>query len=164
MAFNKSYYLAIPVALIILVILFILSPFSEVQYPQNCFDINSNSTANAGSSVICGRVITEKIPASFPFKANPQADWCRSIIPKVETACALKVDSAWLDDRSGYSLGCLYFLNETSETWQGPANYVLIIKNGSFDDSQQSTNLSILSWAFFYNVQCPGLNESLSEP
>jgi hypothetical protein len=161
--FNKLYYLAIPVVLIILVILFYISPFSEVQYPQKCVGINTNSSANAGSSVICGNVITKKIPVSFPFKANPQADWCRSFIPKVEAACALNVDSAWLDDRPGYSLGCLYFLNKTSETWQGPASYILIIKNGSFDESQQSSNINILSWAFFSEVQCPGLIKTLSE-
>lgn len=162
-AFNK-YYIVVPVVLVILVILFYLSPFSEVQYPQVSAIINANSSAFAESSGISGNLITEKIPASFPFKANPEADWCRSLIPKVEKACALKVDYAWLDEKPESSLGCLYFLNKTSDTWQGPATYILIIKNESFDQPQQSSNLSISSLAFFYEVQCPTLNESLSEP
>ncbi len=160
MAFNKSYYFAIPVVLVILVLLFYLSPFSEVQYPQNCTYMNGDNNSNSGQGGgVCGSVITEKIPTLFPFKENPRAEWCRSIIPKVETACALKVDSAWLNDELIFSPDCIYFLNETG---QENGTYFLVIPQDAFGGLRH--NAEILSWYFSYEVQCPRLNESLSEP
>lgn len=105
----KRNYLAMGGSLlVVLIILFYLSPFSQVDYRTKCFSYPFSTAGNAGAQLEspCGMHVYGKTQywPIFPLKPknNDKADFCRSIVKDVETHCGTRVDEVILVDLGDY--------------------------------------------------------------
>ena len=114
------------------IVLFYLSPFSEVAYPTKCFSYPFTTAGSAGAQIEapCGLHIYGKTQywPIFPFKpkSNLKIAFCRDVLTDVERNCGARFDDALLIDFGGY-FHCAYIqLNP-----HGTINYLVRVTNYS---------------------------------
>lgn len=104
----------------ITLIMFYLSPFSEVHYPTKCYGFGlSNNSAGAQAQPICGKLITEKdyAIATFPFKEDKRISFCKKNIEGIEQSCNMSIYQLIVEDYFDDYFTCNYFFkNENDST------------------------------------------------
>jgi hypothetical protein len=105
---KKDYIVIGGAFLILLVVLFYFSPFSEVQSTVVChnFEGVAHKPEQGDLIPLCGHLIGGKNAFYLPFrmKESEGTRFCLANIKKIEEACGITMDEVLLDDGGGLQL------------------------------------------------------------
>jgi hypothetical protein len=104
----------------ILLVLFYLSPFSEINIIQCEHQRNVPNPAGAQLQPICGYLVLPDATVPFPFRARSTdyANFCKRNLPAIEASCNTKVDSALLESIGGEEYACVYFVHNSTDVME----------------------------------------------
>jgi hypothetical protein len=175
----KKYLGSILMGVIVFVILFNLSTFSELEPQIKCYIFEGSIANPAGAQPepLCGQVIYGKgyIPPIFPFKekTNERAEFCRKNIKSVENSCGFQIDQLIFDDHlptfDGF-FGCKYLVLSKDDRIEKvltitkfAENYSANLGYGSGTTSIKINNsiIEISSLMFLQEKQCRGITNAI---
>jgi hypothetical protein len=133
--------------LVVLLVLFYLSPFSEIEPAMVChgFEGLVDDPAHAGTIPVCGHPISGKDALYFPFKIkhSEAVEFCLNNTEKVEELCGVTIDQILFDDTAGF-FDCTYItLDKESGRVQ---NFVGVIKTPKEYSETGVATVSGMSW------------------
>lgn len=106
------------IAILLLLVLFYISPFSEVEPIVKCFYFPFETAGSAGAQVspLCDYSIWTKDHFSpFRLKTNEKIDFCKKNIKNIENSCNFKVDEVSFYDFDD-SFDCTYLVLDNGTT------------------------------------------------
>lgn len=96
---------------LIFLVLFNLSPFSEINFMKCIYQQNVSNPIGAQMQPFCGYLLGD---APFPFKSRSTdyANFCKQNKKVIEEACNLKVNTTLLESSNGKEYECIYFVHD----------------------------------------------------